>query len=129
MTNLSRRGILGGLAGMLAVGIAPAIIRTPGLIMPIKALPPNLSSGDFLALIRSDLQRLTGLRTEVCEFDYGNQLGAGVIFPTADGITLRHGMRGLMPARRDRNEARAFALAASRGINRWAEVNSIQVAA
>jgi hypothetical protein len=33
--NLSRRGLLGGLVAALA---APAIIRTPGLLMPVKRI-------------------------------------------------------------------------------------------
>ena len=33
---LARRGFLGGLGALLA---APAIIRTPGLLMPVKAVP------------------------------------------------------------------------------------------
>lgn len=33
---ITRRGALGGLLGLLA---APAIIRTPGLLMPVKAAP------------------------------------------------------------------------------------------
>ena len=43
--GLSRRGVLGGLAGLLAV---PAIIRTPGLLMPVKQ-PVVLSSGPITA--------------------------------------------------------------------------------
>jgi hypothetical protein len=35
MGGMNRRGFL---LGMLAVGAAPVIIRTPGLIMPIKPL-------------------------------------------------------------------------------------------
>ena len=34
---LTRRGLAGVLAGMLA---APAIIRTPGLLMPVKRVAP-----------------------------------------------------------------------------------------
>lgn len=34
----SRRGFLKGLAGILAAGAAPAIITTPGLLMPVKKL-------------------------------------------------------------------------------------------
>ena len=33
MSGLSRRGMIGGLAAVIA---APAVIRTPGLLMPIK---------------------------------------------------------------------------------------------
>lgn len=40
MMNLSRRkALFGGLAGLIA---APAIIRTPGLLMPVKAIKPDL---------------------------------------------------------------------------------------
>lgn len=35
MTDLSRRGFLGAI---LAAAVAPAIIRTPGLIMPVKPI-------------------------------------------------------------------------------------------
>jgi hypothetical protein len=35
--RLSRRGLFGGLAALAA----PAIIRTPGLLMPIKRLATN----------------------------------------------------------------------------------------
>jgi len=38
MGGMNRRGFL---LGILAVGAAPAIIRTPGLIMPIKPLSLN----------------------------------------------------------------------------------------
>lgn len=47
---LSRRGLLGGI---LALGVAPVIIRTPGLIMPIKPvqLPVHLiSAGEMMSL-------------------------------------------------------------------------------
>lgn len=34
--DVSRRGLLFGLGGIIAAGVAPALIKTPGLIMPIK---------------------------------------------------------------------------------------------
>lgn len=42
--NLSRRGLI----GMFAAGVGAAIIRTPGLIMPVK---PKLVVGDGVALL------------------------------------------------------------------------------
>lgn len=39
--NTSRRGFLRGMAGILAAGVAPAIITTPNLLMPVKPLPPE----------------------------------------------------------------------------------------
>lgn len=42
---MTRRGFLGGMAGILAAAAAPAIITTPGLLMPVKTLwtpPTNL---------------------------------------------------------------------------------------
>lgn len=38
----TRRGFLKGMAGILAVGIAPSIITTPGLLMPVRQIvvPP-----------------------------------------------------------------------------------------
>ena len=42
---LSRRGLLGG---MLAALAAPAIIRTPGLLMPVRPLVRGHWSGEFL---------------------------------------------------------------------------------
>lgn len=42
MPSLSRRGFL---AGLIAAAVAPAIIRTPGLIMPIK---PALTTGPYV---------------------------------------------------------------------------------
>ena len=37
---LRRRGFIGGLASRLA---APAIIRTPGLLMPVRVVPPEVN--------------------------------------------------------------------------------------
>ena len=48
---ISRRGILGGLLAGLA---APAIIRTPGLLMAVKPMPPE----GFL--VRDFLTEVTG---------------------------------------------------------------------
>lgn len=50
--SISRRGFLGGLVGVLAAGMAPAIIHNPmKIVVPSKAiiLPTSLSSlaGDF----------------------------------------------------------------------------------
>lgn len=42
MVELSRRGFFAGLLGVGAVLAAPAIIRIPNLIMPIRALRPDL---------------------------------------------------------------------------------------
>ena len=39
VVNQGRRGFLRGMAGILAAAAAPAIITTPGLLMPVKALP------------------------------------------------------------------------------------------
>ena len=44
--NLSRRGILLGLGGLLAT---PAIIRTPGLLMPIKPEAKIITKAEFIA--------------------------------------------------------------------------------
>jgi hypothetical protein len=41
---IARRGFLGGLLAALA---APAIIRTPGLLMPVKALPESVQYTGF----------------------------------------------------------------------------------
>lgn len=44
--NISRRGFL---SGILASGVAPVIIRTPGLIMPIKPLQPDFAVAEYEA--------------------------------------------------------------------------------
>ena len=46
MSLIRRRGLLAGIGAMLAV---PAIIRTPGLLMPVKpaALEPVIVGADF----------------------------------------------------------------------------------
>lgn len=36
--GMDRRGFLTGMAGILAAGAAPAIITTPGLLMPIRKI-------------------------------------------------------------------------------------------
>lgn len=48
----TRRRFLLGMGGILASGIAPAVITTPGLLMPVKTLwtPPR----DFLFRISND---------------------------------------------------------------------------
>lgn len=42
---MQRRGFLKGMAGILAVGIAPSIITTPGLLMPVRQIvvPPIMA--------------------------------------------------------------------------------------
>lgn len=44
--EMTRRGFLQGIAGILAAAAAPAIITTPGLLMPVKKLwiPPAAQS-------------------------------------------------------------------------------------
>ncbi len=44
--SLSRRAMFGGLALAIA---APAVIRTPGLLMPIKSLPRAITLADWAA--------------------------------------------------------------------------------
>jgi hypothetical protein len=39
-----RRAFLGGLAGILAAGVAPSIITTPKLLMPLAPIPPEFSA-------------------------------------------------------------------------------------
>lgn len=36
--TITRRGFLTGMAGIFAAGAAPAIITTPGLLMPVRKL-------------------------------------------------------------------------------------------
>ena len=54
---LSRRGFFGGLIATLA---APAIIRTPGLLMAVKPLPPfgfSFSTRDLTLVIEAFEER------------------------------------------------------------------------
>lgn len=72
MAELSRRGLL---AGMIAACAAPAIIRTPGLIMPVKPILPSVNiSHEYNAYSRSFLVRGTA------EYN-GSRYGIGYILP------------------------------------------------
>jgi hypothetical protein len=49
--ELSRRALVGG----LFVLAAPAIIRTPGLLMPVRAIPPDLSMWGWMDAHADDI--------------------------------------------------------------------------
>lgn len=67
-----RRRFLRGLAGILAAGMAPAIITTPGLLMPVKPLPAEFQSltwtyteggvitANFQVIVREMVENLGG---------------------------------------------------------------------
>lgn len=123
--NLSRRGLL---TGILALGVAPAIVQVAN-IMPVKA-ERFVDSGEWLRIVRSDVQRITGLEATAEYFDYGRHAGVAVVFPNG----MRHGICGSVPwhwaksigspiGTLTREDARAFALAANRGISGWVAAN------
>lgn len=60
---MQRRGFLKGMAGILAVGMAPSIITTPGLLMPVRQIivPPIMTinaSNDLVAWLGKEHRRL-----------------------------------------------------------------------
>ena len=71
--HLTRRGVLGGLlASALA---APAVIRTPGLLMPVKRAPETFTWSGFYTRIpyaqmpsEADLKAVYALYAETIRF-------------------------------------------------------------
>lgn len=79
--SFSRRALFGGLVAIIA---APAIIRTPGLLMPIKPLYP---SSDFLWL-----EHATGRERVPLDGDLFNDMARAMFRPKV----LRPGSRFVM---------------------------------
>ena len=81
----SRRTLLGGLLATLA---APAIIRTPGLLMPVRVVRPKTSA---------QVQFFSQLQGLLAEFPLGYQyrLPQGIRVMRPDGQTTWH---KLMPS-------------------------------
>ena len=75
---LNRRGLLGGFGLLLST---PAIIRTPGLLMPVHSPRP------LRLLTEADLTWSTHLS------DLGLTFAVAAQYRTADGRMLRHGVR------------------------------------
>lgn len=85
--NITRRGLL----GMFAAGTAAAIIRTPGLLMPIKS---KLIVGDGVALFSTAHPVLISSRTVLTadkDFSFNTQTGehTGYIqYAVLDGVKI-----------------------------------------
>lgn len=87
MDNLARRNFLGFLAGALA---APAIIRTPGLLMPIK--PSLVPAGDGITLTSiSHPEHLVVRSSGACTFTIKGTNVYGE--PVVETIQLTNGMQ------------------------------------
>jgi hypothetical protein len=83
---MNRRSFLGGLAGILAAGAAPAIITTPGLLMPVRKIivpdTPGTIMADMIDRWVNEVREITGLRA----------------YSVGDIIQIS-GVRGMFPAR------------------------------
>lgn len=55
----SRRRFLRGMAGILATGMAPAIITTPGLLMPVRVEPVLIFNEEMLTVIEKSFGEVT----------------------------------------------------------------------
>lgn len=94
---MNRRGFLQGMAGILAAGTMPAIITTPGLLMPVRSVwtpPPFQIEHSWVAASATNADPLgqwsyIGVKCTTGGSQYGQAYTySGVTAPCADEIEL-----------------------------------------
>lgn len=91
---IGRRGLFGGLAVMLA---APAIIRTPGLLMPISVVPESVSAtlySNRTIRVYMDVQQIRDRNVLMQIHDYAGTWKEPELIGHWKGVPIRAGAMG-----------------------------------